>query len=237
MFNRYFLEIKNRIFLLVASWLLTVITCYYYKNILLFLLIKSNFKLYNLEVFYFIATNLSDVFSVCLQISYFLSTQFLIFLVIYHFLMFLAPGLFKFEYTVLQLFCFICLFFYIIGVTVLHCIILPFMWEFFTTFQLHFNLNVFFEAKITEYFIFYKDIYLLTVLISQVFSFVLLNLVLINQKLIFITKSRKSIYLVFILIATLLTPPDVFTQFIFGVNFVIFYELIVLHIFFVKYFV
>ena len=76
MLYRYFFEIKSRILLIIISWIITILICYCYKEILLFLLVKLNVKLYSLNSFYFISTNLIDVFSVYLQLSYFISTQF-----------------------------------------------------------------------------------------------------------------------------------------------------------------
>lgn len=234
MLYKYLLEIKNRIILVLSAWLLTMFTCYFYKNILLFLLIKINFKLYNLELFYFIATNLSDMFFVCLQLVHFVSFHCLIFLIIYHTLSFLAPGLFKFEYKKLILVIYISLILFVFSIILLHSCILPFLWDFFLTFQTNCGINVFFESKITEYFIFYKEIYFLTILIGQIFAAILLNIMLVKKKIDFIHKSRKLLYFTFILISTVITPPDVISQIIVGINFIVFYELIVLTIFFKK---
>jgi Sec-independent protein secretion pathway component TatC len=120
MFYKYFLEIKNRVVLIFNSWILTMVTCYFYKNILLFLLIKLNSNLYKLKSFYFITTNFTDIFSVCLQIGSFISIQCLILLSVYHFITFITPGLFKFEYKLLKLIIVVCCLLFCISIIFFH---------------------------------------------------------------------------------------------------------------------
>ena len=131
MFYKYFLEIKNRVVLIFNSWILTMVTCYFYKNILLFLLIKLNSNLYKLKSFYFITTNFTDIFSVCLQIGSFISIQCLILLSVYHFITFITPGLFKFEYKLLKLIIVVCCLLFCISIIFFHLFFLPFLCDFF----------------------------------------------------------------------------------------------------------
>lgn len=235
MFYTYFTEIKNRIFLVVNSCVLTMLICYVYKKILLFLLVKINFKLYKLKVFYFITTNLTEVFSVCLQLISFVSFQLTTLLAIYHLVAFLTPGLFKFEYKILKLIINLCCLLCCFSIIFLHVYILPFLFDFFFKFMYSCGINIFFESKITEYFSFYKDVYFLTVLISQILAVILINLLLINNKINFVHKYRKIVYLSFILISTLTTPPDVVSQIIVSITFISIYEIIVLFVLTNKY--
>ena len=235
MFYQYFLEIKNRLILLFSSWILTSIVCYIYKNSLLFLLIKSNFKLYNMKLFYFITTNLIDVFSVCLQLVSFVSFQFLIILFFYHVISFLTPGLFKFEYNILKFVVKMCWGFFLMSLILMHMYVLPFLWTFFLKLQYNCGLIIFFESKLIEYFYFYKEVYLLLVSIGQIFSGILLNLVLTKKKINFMCKYRKLIYFSFILVSTLITPPDVVSQIFVSMCFVMFYEAVVILVFLNKY--
>lgn len=228
MFSIYFLEIKNRVLLILLAWSLTMFICYLYKSVLLFLLIKINSKLYNLELFYFISTNVSDVFSVCLKIAYFISYHCLIILTIYHFLMFLSSGLFKSEYFIFKLLIFNSLFLFFLSIFFFHLCILPILWDFFLIFQEKCGVNVFFESKITEYVSFYTETYILVTLISQFFAIIVFRLLIVKDKIFFIINSRKLIYISFIVISTIITPPDVVSQLcvIFCLSF--FYESVVL---------
>ena len=176
-----------------------MIMCYLYKNVLLFLLLKVNFKLYNFKLFYFITTNITDLFSVCLLLCSFVTFQCLVILTCYHFFSFIIPSLFKFEQEKLRYLIFTCFLFFVLSVILLHFFVLPLLCDFFLNFQTTCNIKIFFESKITEYFIFYREVYILTVLIGQIFAVGLLNLIIINKKVSFIKKYRKNIYLFFFL--------------------------------------
>jgi hypothetical protein len=62
---KYILEIKNRLFLLLFTCVSTLVICYLYKETLIFLLVKSNIFFSN--NFYFIFTNVTEIFSVYIQ--------------------------------------------------------------------------------------------------------------------------------------------------------------------------
>lgn len=235
MFNKYFLELKNRALVTFCSWVFTMCMCYFYKNILVFLLIKLNIKLYNLHTFYFISTNISDVFSVYLKLSYFISNQFAIILAVYHIGSFLAPGLFKFEYNALKLTFSVFGVLFIFSLILLHWFVLPFLCDFFFSFLSDSTINVFFESKLTEYFQFYKEIYFLICCIGQFFALILVYIYFIDKKINFILSSRKFVYVSFLILSTLITPPDVISQIIVTTYFIIFYELMLVGVFLKKY--
>ena len=98
MFKPYFLEIRNRLSLIISSWILTLSVCYYYKKILLFIFIKPLASVYPEIYKGFIATNLIEIFSSYVLISFFVCNQLMIFVVVYHLLIFFSPALYKFEY-------------------------------------------------------------------------------------------------------------------------------------------
>jgi hypothetical protein len=58
----YFSEIKNRIILLLLTWISTFYICYTYKEILLFVFIKPSLILSKLNNLYFITTNITEIF-------------------------------------------------------------------------------------------------------------------------------------------------------------------------------
>lgn len=229
MLYNYYLELKNRIFLLIITWLITVIICYLYKEILLFLLIKANSELYNLKSFYFISTGLTDVFKVYLRLSYFLSTQFLILIFFYHFIIFIAPALFYYEYKIIKIFIFNFCLFFCISIFSINYFIIPNIWNFFFSFQNNnlLNINIFFEAKISDYLNFYINVYYTTVAVNYIFFIVLILLNFVQNKIIFVLKTRKIFYFVFLIIATLVTPPDVISQVFLVLYFILIFELLI----------
>ena len=233
MLFKYVLEIKTRIFLVTVSWLLTAMVCYYHKETLLFLLIKSNTKLYCMASFYFITTNLTEVFTVYLRLSYFVSTHFTVFVLLYHCLMFFAPALFKTEYDIIKQPVFISLGFLFTSILIFNIVLLPLIWSFFLSFikDSGSSVNIVFEAKIIEYYEFYTTTYFIVVSIGQLFGFVLFMLNIVKNKHKFVKVTRKVFYVFFLLLATTITPPDVLSQLVTVLCFVLLYECFILLVF------
>jgi sec-independent protein translocase protein TatC len=123
------------------------------------------------------------------------------------------------------------LFFLSLSILILNIFVLPYVWTFFSGFQTNqYNesINIFFEAQITEYLNFYILTYYINVSIGQVFVFFLLLLNFIENKIKFINNTRKIFYSIFLIFATIITPPDIISQIIISLCFSLIYEIIVL---------
>ena len=94
-YYRYYIELKNRFFLTVFCWTITTLICYYYKNYLLFVIIKNIAILEDTP--YFIFTDISEIFYVYIHIIFFISNQIGFIILIYHILIFLILGLYESE--------------------------------------------------------------------------------------------------------------------------------------------
>lgn len=241
-YYKYYLEIKNRIILLFVTWLFTLFMCYLYKEVLLFFILNSthffqstfeNQREYN----YFIFTDVTEVFYVYIDLVLFISNQVILFSFFYHFLMFLSPSLYKFEYNNLYFFIRISFFMFSVSIVVLNVFLLPLSWNFFLNFQKN-DLNlipVFFEAKISEYLIYYINLYSLCLLNGQ---FSLCMLVYINsfsKTVVEIKKLRKIFYFLFFVLSTLVTPPDVISQLCLSFFLIFIYETIIFFKFIVRF--
>lgn len=225
----YFFEVKNRIILMLLCWVISLIVAYINKETVLFLIVKSNSAIYFNKSFYFIATNLTEIFSVYLDLSYFVAFQLTLFFCMFQVKSFLLPALY---YNERRKFVFIyrtCIFFLLLSYIFLNQIVLPFCWDFFLSFFSNSNcsITIFLEIKVTEYLIFYISIYYLTVLLGQGFVIIFLMIDATKEKLLFIKTTRKLFYLLFFIIATLLTPPDVGSQLFLGCTFILIYEIII----------
>ena len=135
-YYKYYLEIKNRLLLVFFTWISVLITCYCFKEPLLFVFIHL-IKHYNQlgHTPYFIFTDVSEIFQVYLQLIFFVANQTLIIMVIYQILMFLTLGLYTFEYVQLKSIFQIWLLTWICSILLLKEFILPFSWSFFMSFQ------------------------------------------------------------------------------------------------------
>ena len=232
-YYHYYLEIKNRILLLLFAWVSLLMICYYFKEPLLFTFISSN-KYHN-NIPYFIFTNVDEIFYVYFHLIFFIANQITFMIALYHGLVFLTLGLYHSEYkqlkSVMQVFVITWLF----SIILLKKIIMPFSWSFFLSFQETNNhlqpASFFFEARILEYFNYFTNFYYICVANCQLLALSLLFLNNISEKVGTIKTFRKLFYLVFILFSTITTPPDIFSQIFMSFNLIIIYELLI----FIKY--
>lgn len=230
MFSKYIVELKNRIFFLGFSWFTTVFTCYKYKETLLYLLVKANKELFDKNSFYFITTNLTEMFSVYIKICCFVSNQFLFMYLLYHFLVFISPGLYYTEYKNLSTYISLSICFNLTSVFLFNSIFLPYIWSFFLSYietSLNERINVFFEVQITDYLMFYVKFYWIFLFLSQLFLLFFISLLLISDKVNTIKTTRKIFYSLFLIFSTLITPPDIISQLILTFFFILVYELII----------
>lgn len=232
--SKYFLEIKNRLFLLFIAWISTVFVGYFYKEILLFVIIQPNkFISINepLTLFYFIFTDITEILSVYLKLVTFLSLQIFFIYTLYHFFLFFSPALFKSEYRN-------CLFgvkvvslMWLISLILSNCFLIPLTWNFFLSFQdltANRSFNLHFEAKLNEYFNFYVSFYYLSGIYCQFFSLLLLYINHTNVNIQIIRKFRKLYYYCFIIIATLISPPEILSQIFISLTAIFIYEFLLL---------
>ena len=226
----YFSEIKNRLILIIICWITVFIICYFYKETLLFLLVKLGIKENKLSDFYFISTDLTDVLSVYINLSYFISIQVAIMAIFYHGLTFLSPGLFLKEYQYIKILILNSFSFILVSIFIFNAFVLPHIWSFFLSFNKDslYAVTIFFESKITEYIRLYKNFYYIVILISQLFVLFFFSIEYVKNKIKFVLKTRKLLYFIFLLIATIITPPDIFSQLVVILVLVFIFEFLVL---------
>ena len=227
----YYLEIKNRLLLLMLSWVSAILVSYCFKEVLLFTIAKHNIysSCSTNDMFYFIFTDVTEVFSVYITLIFFIGNQVLILFALYHLFMFIALGLYKSEYNYLTFVFKTSMFFFVLSVVVFNKILFPFSWDFFLNFQ-NFavlkSLTLHFEAKLSEYLTFYVMFYYICVSYFQAFVILILFFDYVKNELSIIKSFRKVFYYSFVIFSTLITPPDVFSQFILSTSIIISYEIL-----------
>lgn len=229
MIYKYYLELKNRFILLSITWCFTIFISYIYKEIILFILIKPSLLNYK-NIFYFIFTDIREIFSMYFNLCVFISNQILIFFLVIQCFNFVSTGLYYFEYKYLKKIFIIYFGFWIFLLNCLNKFLLPVSSNFFLSFQNFISftsLTLHFEAKIIEYLNFYYLFYYICLFYCQLIIFVIIFLNYINFNLILIKKYRKIFYFFICLFSTLLTPPDVISQIIFSIGLILIYELLI----------
>ncbi len=231
MISNYLYEIKNRTLLLLITWTTTFITCYFYKEIIVFIFIYPSLDLFKKTCVYFISTNLIEIFYTNLIICNFISINILFFYLFYHSLMFLAPGLYKNEIENILMILFINFFLNVMFITFLYYIILPKSWEFFLSFQktLNNDIKIYFEAQFYYYINFCIRLFKLTLFNCYVITLLLFLLLFFKKKSINIIKiTRKAIYFLILVFSSIITPPDVFSQLLMSTFTIFVFETIIL---------
>jgi sec-independent protein translocase protein TatC len=230
-YYKYYSEIKYRLFLILLNWLFTTWINFLYKNSLLFFVINSNSKfINNYKQFYFIFTDISEIFYANLKIVFFISNQICLILIIYHLLIFLSLGLYKVELLKFRFFLKISLFTWLISAFVCYTYLIPASWYFFLSFQQNGTpqqpILFFFEAKLVDFIKYFIKFYNLCFFNCQ---FVICLTILLNRY----TKThtqikifRKNFYLIFLLFSTIITPPEVLSQVVITFCLITIYEII-----------
>ena len=220
-------EIQNRIILIILSWISTFLVAYNNKKQLLFLTIYFNNRIYLDKNFYFITTDITDLLTSYLTLSYFLTNQLVLIYALYSIRTFLAPGLYDFEYTKIRsklritlLIIFFCFLFTNQG-------ILPTFWSFFNNYtKANNNVPIYFEAKINEYVDLYIFIYYTSAVICISYSILYYVINFYEYNFNFLKSAKKLMILACFIVSTVLTPPDIASQIAFGLLLIIMNEIL-----------
>lgn len=231
--QKYILEIKNRVLLILISYFSTISISYYYKDILLFFLLKQrNISIFTDNtntngLFYFIFTDVTEIFYVYLKLIIIISFQIIIIKLFYHFFLFFSPALYKNEFNYFKLLIKSISFVGFISLVISNYLIIPLSWYFFLSFKdelINNSFNIHFEAKLVEYFNFYISLYYICGLYFQFFLLLFFVLSYVNKNYKKIKNFRKIFYF-FISIFSAILCPDFFSQILISFLFILFYEI------------
>ena len=218
---KYLLELRNKFILFVFTFVSTLLVCYFYKNVLLFLITQMHLNDKNL---YYIFTGVTELFSVYFRLIFFLVIQINTWYFFFHFFSFFSPALYAFEFRFFK-FCWVNgTLLWFLSTLLSAYFLVPFGWGFFLSF--HSDQEIYFEARIDEYFHFFSNVYVSSLIYCQVFVLLFLFMTDIQLNSFYIKKYRKLYYYVFLLLATFITPPDLLSQIGTTFSTVIIYEII-----------
>lgn len=226
--TQYFLEIYNRLLILILTWSLNFLVLFYYKEQIVYILGQHQEAAFP----YFISTSLTEIFFVYLKLSSFLAFYFAYPLIVIQLAIFIIPGLYRYEYLIVRNFFFLSIMLYICTTIFTYKVFLPYCWKFFSSFQLKAEdslVSLHLEARIADYLSFFFETYFMLNAILHIFLIFLFLLYKITLN--YILKYRKLFYLLFFIFATLMTPPDVISQLIVGTFFFFFFEVFLFSLF------
>ena len=242
----YLIEIKYRIFYFLISLSFSFIIVYFYINECLYLfsypILETNMvKILNndslFELNRLIYTNVSEAFIINLKFSFLFINIISFFYLLFHIITFLIPSLYRYESKSLILISLTIIALFKLSLILIYYILIPNIWSFLVSFeQSTFNdmLSIKLEAKMSEYFSFIFNITFYVLLLFQ-FPLIIISLFL-NKiiKLSFFKNQRKYIILISLIIGSLISPPDVFSQIILAIPIFLLYEFTFFCLIFIK---
>jgi Sec-independent protein secretion pathway component TatC len=214
----YIKELFFRLKFCLFSFSITLFLCYLYKNVLLtilsFSLVTDSFNESNSVFNNFIYTHPIELLKINLYSALIISFVFIFLYIIWHIIDFLKSSLSLEENNNLVKLSLKLIFFIFIFNFFSFFILLPSIWKFFHQFgvneSINTPLNFFLELKIEEYFYFVLDfLYLINML---VFLFLTFYFLISYFGLSNIINWKKLFIFLNIVFATLLSPPDVYSQ-------------------------
>ena len=220
---KYLLEIRNKFILLTVTIFSILLVCYWYKEVLLFLVTQMHI---NDENLYFIFTDVTELFSIYFRIVFFFSIQITFWYLCYHIFSFLSTSLYFREFKFISFLFKGATFFWFLSCLLSSYVLVPFGWNFFLSFQLQQGFH--FEARISEYFYFYNNAYFLCLTYCQLLIVLFIFLMDIQQNYLYIKRYRKFYYYLFLIFSTLVTPPDLISQLLTTFLVTAIYEIILL---------
>lgn len=222
-FYHHFLEFKLRLNYTVFSLLTAFLTCYYYCFEITYIFTKP-FLYY---VKYFIFTDVTEAFYTSVEISFFFSFYTVIPFFLYQFWCFFIPSKFENERKNLGFTFSFMFIFLILNILFVYFILLPKFYIFLLDFQIHTNLlNIQLEARIKSYVELARKIFILCAFLFQ-FPVIFLSLIELQWiKTSILIKNRRKIFFFVLIISSLFSPPDIFTQISVSLFFIVFLEIL-----------
>lgn len=133
--------------------------------------------------------------------------------VIYHIWCFLVPSLYQYERKKCFFFFFLSCFFYVIDHFIVYASLLPFLVQFFLDSQINSYLfHVNYLAKVFSYMRFLFSVFLTSFFLSQIPVFFVCLCESNSLSVSFLTRNRFYFGFVLVIIASLISPPDVISQ-------------------------
>ena len=221
-------ELKNRTILTVISFFISFTICYFFATEIFYFLLKPLEEVLiqnNLEDKRIIFTSLPEAFISYVKLSFFSGLIICMPIILSQAYIFIAPGLYKQEKRQLLPFFILSPILFILGAALLFYFIMPLAWQFFLNFEAIGNIPIELEAKMDQY---------ISLTLKMIIAFGLafqfpLVLILLNKAGVlsreFLEKKRKIWLIIILIIAAIITPPDIISQIALAIPMYLLYEI------------
>lgn len=221
-------ELKNTIKYIFIYSLILFLLCYYYSDVRLFILVKPLINQENWISQRFIFTNLTEAFFIYISVSITLTSYRCFPFYCFIFIRFNSRGRFKYEKE--KLVNLICILYslFLFALYFSYFNILPNVWYFllnFQTYSINQRIVIELEAKLTEYIVLILKI---VQFFRLSFQFPLRILFITELKIVSLEsfiKLRKLVFIGFLILGALLSPPDLYSQILIAIPLIVLYEI------------
>ncbi len=225
-------ELRRRLVYSILAFIILSLISYQYAREIYSFLVKPLAEIFKGEDRRLIYTGLTEAFITYIKLALF-AGGFLSFpIVASQIWMFVAPGLYRNEKKVFLPFLIATPVLFLCGAAFVYCFVIPVAWKFFAGFEMFASQNnglpIQLEARVGEY---------LSLTMTLIFSFgicfqlpvilVLLSKIGLISHATLVRKRRYAILIIFI-VAAVLTPPDILSQFMLAIPLLALYEISVM---------
>lgn len=227
-------EIKNRVLLVFINLTSLLLITFYYQKTLLYLIVKPSLYLFQENSFYFIFTDLTEIFLAYLKLNFFVSLNVATMFLLVQLFFFLTPIWYTTEYKTIRSKINHIIGFWVVSFGATYYVLVPFSWFFFLNFQStgkteHLDFfAVYFEARISEYINFFVEIQMICASSLFILLFLFFFLIQADNLINNIQKSRKYIFLFLFFVASIISTPEILMQLFVGTLVCALFEILLL---------
>ncbi|AFC70745.1 twin-arginine translocase subunit TatC [Rickettsia australis] len=224
-FQEHLLELKIRLLRIFTAFIIIFAICYYFSDYIYSFLLKPLAKLSGDTVRNIIYTGLTEAFFTYIKLAAFTAFTIIIPIIALECYLFINPGLYHHEKKIIAFILFMSPILFWCGSIFVFYFVMPKAWNFFLSFEKRdMIVPIVLEARISEY---------LNLVIHLIIAFgvafqlpiviIILNILKIVKVQTLKQKRRIAVVINFI-IAGILTPPDILSQFALAIPLLLLYE-------------
>lgn len=219
-------ELRFKLLVVFFTFVIAFSVCYYFSDSIYNFLLQPLAKITKTNNKSIIYTGLAEAFITYIKLSAFSAFMLITPVIALQIYLFISPGLYQNEKKLAVILLFFSVFLFWIGAGFVFYLVIPKAWHFFLSFEnTDLIIPITLQAKVSEYVNLVIQLIIIFGLAFQLpILFLILNMLGLIEVATLKRKRRLAIVVIFI-IAGILTPPDVLSQFALAIPLLLLYEI------------